>query len=131
MRDHFIAGRWVEGSGRIFHAANPTGDGPPAASRIAHQEEVLAACNAADAAFPGWRQTPYEERVRVADEFAAVVTRRKRELAEAISGDTGKPRWEAEQEVETVVRKVSLSQAAYQQRTGSSIHEAAPGTTAR
>jgi len=131
MRDHLIAGRWVEGSGHTFYAANPTGDGPPPAFRIAGREEVLAACEAAYRAFPGWSQTPYQERARVADEFAAVVTRRKRELAEAISRDTGKPRWEAEQEVETVVRKVSLSQSAYQQRTGSSIQEAAPGTTAR
>ena len=89
------------------------------------------ACGAANAAFPAWSQTPYAERARVANEFAAVVARRKRELAETISRDTGKPGWEAEQEVETVIRKVSLSQAAYQQRTGSSIQEVAPGTTAR
>ena len=131
MRDHLIAGRWVEGSGHAFYAANPTGDGAPPAFRIAGRDEVLAACSAAHSAFPGWSQSPYEQRARVADEFAAVVTRRKPELAEAISRDTGKPRWEAEQEIDTVVRKIALSQSAYQQRTGSSIQEAAPGTTAR
>ena len=40
------------------------------------------------------------------------------QLSEAISRETGKPRWEAQTEVQAMINKVAISVRAYHQRTG-------------
>jgi succinylglutamic semialdehyde dehydrogenase len=69
-------------------------------------------------AFPNWAEQPFAERIKIARRFAEIVRARREEFAQAISMETGKPRWEANQEADTVARKIDLSIEAYHQRTG-------------
>ncbi len=80
--------------------------------------EVAAAVAAARQAFPAWSRRPLAERTEILRAFARELTRRADALAEAISREVGKPRWEARSEVQTMVGKVELSVSAYAQRCG-------------
>ena len=74
---------------------------------------------AATDACPKWTDRSFEDRIEIARRFAEVVNSRREEFGLAISKETGKPHWEANQEVDTVIRKIDLSIEAYRQRTGS------------
>jgi succinylglutamic semialdehyde dehydrogenase len=125
MLDHFIGGQWIRGQGQPFSSTNPATGEQVFQSRNADSSEVVAAFQTAKGAFQKWAENPAEERFEVARKFAGIVGRRREEFVTAISRETGKPLWESNQEVDTVVKKVDLSISAYAQRTGN--HEQAMG----
>jgi succinylglutamic semialdehyde dehydrogenase len=118
MLDHFIGGQWIRGRGQPFFSTNPATGEQVFPSRNADSSEVAAAFEAAKSAFQKWSDNPAEVRFQVAREFAGIVNRRRQEFVTAISHETGKPLWESNQEVDTVVKKVDLSVSAYAERTG-------------
>ncbi|HJO65731.1 MAG TPA: aldehyde dehydrogenase family protein, partial [Sphingomonas sanguinis] len=85
---------------------------------IASGADVDAAVVRARAAFRDWRRTSVAERVAIARAYAAVLKARTADLAKLIARETGKPLWEATQEVGTMVGKVELSIAAQAERAG-------------
>jgi succinylglutamic semialdehyde dehydrogenase len=125
MFDHFIGGQWIRGQGPVFSSTNPATGEQVFQSRNADSSEVSAAFQKAKGAFQKWAENPAEERFQVARKFAGIVDRRRQEFVTAISGETGKPLWESNQELDTVVKKVDLSISAYAQRTG--YHEQSMG----
>ena len=118
MLDHFIGGQWIRGQGQPFSSTNPVTGEPVFQTRNADSPEVAAAFQTAGAAFQKWAENSPEQRFQVARKFASIVDTRRQEFVTAISGETGKPLWESNQEVDTVVKKVDLSISAYAQRTG-------------
>jgi succinylglutamic semialdehyde dehydrogenase len=125
MLDHFIGSQWIRGQGQLFSSTNPATGEQVFRCRNADSSEVAAAFQTARDAFQKWAENPAEERFQVARKFAGIVERRREEFVTAISRETGKPLWESNQEVDTVVKKVDLSISAYAQRTG--CHEQAMG----
>lgn len=89
--------------------------------------EADAALRAARRAFPAWSNRPIEERSAILRAFARELTARAEQLAEAISRETGKPRWEALTEVQSMAAKIELSLQAYARRCGS--WESGPAVT--
>lgn len=87
--------------------------------------DVEQAVAAARAALPDWSLRPLSERVGVAERFAERVLERSDELADLISRETGKPRWEAAIEAQSVVSKVDISIEAQRQRAGTRVVEGA------
>lgn len=77
---------------------------------------VDAAVRAAHQAFPAWSGKSFDERAAVAKAFAAQLTANKEVLADAISAEVGKPRWEALTEVQSMIGKVDISIEAHQRR---------------
>ncbi|MCS6987317.1 MAG: succinylglutamate-semialdehyde dehydrogenase [Sphingomonadaceae bacterium] len=71
--------------------------------------EVERAVARARAAQPEWERTPLEERHAVARRFAERAEAEGPRLARLIAEETGKPLWEAEAEVASVVAKVGIS----------------------
>jgi succinylglutamic semialdehyde dehydrogenase len=118
MLDHFIGGQWIRGQGLPFSSINPATGEPVFQTRNADSSEVAAAFQTAKAAFQEWAENSAEQRFQVARKFASIVDRRRQEFVTAISSETGKPLWESNQEVDTVMKKVDLSISAYAQRTG-------------
>ncbi|MBV8098314.1 MAG: succinylglutamate-semialdehyde dehydrogenase [Verrucomicrobia bacterium] len=118
MLDHFIGGQWIRGRGQPFSSTNPATGEQVFPSRNADSLEVVAAFQSAKGAFQKWAENPAEERFQVARKFASIVDQRREEFVTAISRETGKPLWESNQEVDTVIKKVDLSISAYAQRTG-------------
>jgi 1-pyrroline-5-carboxylate dehydrogenase len=62
-------------------------------------KEARRALNAARAAFPKWRATPYQKRAGIMRRAADIVTQRAHEIAAVLSYETGKNRLEAFGEV--------------------------------
>ncbi len=69
-------------------------------------------------AFAAWSRTPLEARIALVRRFAEALKAQENALAHAIGAETGKPLWEAKTEVATMIGKVAISIAAYNERTG-------------
>ncbi|MGA7127981.1 MAG: aldehyde dehydrogenase family protein, partial [Chthoniobacterales bacterium] len=118
MLDHFIGGQWISGQGQSFSSTDPATAKEVFKTRNANSSEVAAAFESAKAAFQSWAECSPEQRFEVARKFAIIVESRRQEFVAAISGETGKPLWETNQEVDTVIKKVDISISAYDKRTG-------------
>jgi malonate-semialdehyde dehydrogenase (acetylating)/methylmalonate-semialdehyde dehydrogenase len=92
----FIGGRFVESTstrrGPVF---NPSTGGQIADVPMCPAEETVAAIEAAQAAFPAWRDTPVVERARIMFRLAGLLEREAEALARLISLEHGKTHAEA------------------------------------
>ncbi len=116
IRHHFIAGEWTTGSGNDFASGDPaTGEvnwkGPAAAA-----QDVDRAVTAAREAFVTWADATLDRRIERLHRFADRVKQDKPRLSECISREVGKPRWEADSEVDAVIAKIDQSINAYNER---------------
>ncbi len=111
-----ISGAWEPGRGAEFHSTNPCDGAPAWQGREADASQVDAAVAAARSALPAWSALGSAGRSVYLKAFAARLQERMPGLSQAISQETGKPRWESRQEVETMVAKVANSLEAYQER---------------
>ncbi|WP_411704662.1 succinylglutamate-semialdehyde dehydrogenase [Edaphovirga cremea] len=114
----FIQGQWLIGQGaqRLKHD-------PVSAELIwqgtdANSQDVANACQVARDAFPDWARQSLDQRLVIVQRFADLLTENKTRLAEVISRETSKPRWETLTEVQAMIGKVAISLEAYQTRTG-------------
>lgn len=111
-------GRWRQGSGPELIATDPcTGavvwQGPSAAP-----SDVETVVRGARASFESWSEFPSDVRFSILRGYADALESARAILIDAIGLDVGKPRWEADAEVSSMVRKVEISMAAYHERTG-------------
>ncbi|OMQ24437.1 succinylglutamate-semialdehyde dehydrogenase [Serratia oryzae] len=113
-----INGTWRTGQGAEFSKTDPVDNQPLWQANAADAADVAAACEAARGAFSAWARTPFAEREQLVKRFAALLEEHKQALAEAISRETSKPRWETLTEVQAMIGKVGISLQAYQTRTG-------------
>ena len=121
-------GTWFEGRGEAFVSLDPATGEPVWEGRAAAPEDVDRAVLAARRAFPGWADLDASDRIAVAERFRAVLDARRGDLALAIARETGKPLWDAEGEVASMIGKVAVSVAAYHERTGQRSQPAAGAT---
>lgn len=89
--------------------------------------DAAAEVAAARAAFPDWAGHSPAYRMEALRRFANVVRKKQADFAALIARETGKPLWEAETEVASVINKVEISIAAYAERTPKRTIEAAMG----
>lgn len=89
--------------------------------------EVDAEVARARAAWPRWAAQPIAYRIETLRRFVNVVRAHEDALADLIARETGKPLWDARNEVTTVMGKVDISVAAYSERTGQRRLDAAMG----
>lgn len=86
--------------------------------RIASAEEVRHAVARARGAFSAWRATSLEQRAAIARAYASVLKERAESIAALIARETGKPLWEARQEIGSMIGKVEISISAQAERAG-------------
>jgi succinylglutamic semialdehyde dehydrogenase len=84
----------------------------------ASADEVSTALLRAREAFPGWAALPVAARIAAVQRFKAVLEARREAMAETISRETGKPRWESLAELGSMIGKVDISIAAQAERAG-------------
>jgi succinylglutamic semialdehyde dehydrogenase len=118
MTTHFIAGNWGAGTGESFSSLNPVSQESLWSGRAASAEQVTAAVAAARAAFPDWAQRSLEQRVALLEAFTVSLQAHAEELARCIGAETGKPLWESNTEVTSMINKVAISIQSYRERTG-------------
>ncbi|PVZ82806.1 succinylglutamate-semialdehyde dehydrogenase [Serratia sp. S1B] len=124
-----INGCWRTGQGALLNKSDPVDNQLLWQAHGADMVDVAAACAAARSAFPAWAQTPFEQREQLLKRFAALLEQHKQLVAETISRETSKPRWETLTEVQAMIGKVSISLQAYQARTGVTTTAMADGTS--
>jgi succinylglutamic semialdehyde dehydrogenase len=93
----------------------------------ASADDCARAVAAARTAFPAWAGQPADARIALLQRYAAVLGERQAALAEAIARETGKPFWEAQTEVASMIGKVAISIKAMAERTGTRESETAFG----
>ncbi|KAB7896271.1 succinylglutamate-semialdehyde dehydrogenase [Rouxiella sp. S1S-2] len=114
----FIQGQWRSGQGVLLEKSNPVSNELLWSALSASSQDVESACQAAREAFPAWARQTLAQRAEIIQRFAALLTENKTKLAETISLETSKPRWETLTEVQAMIGKVAISLEANQQRTG-------------
>ncbi|RUR09821.1 succinylglutamate-semialdehyde dehydrogenase [Legionella septentrionalis] len=114
---HYINGTFVAGTGMALDSINPANGSSVWQGRLAAHEEVSAAFAAARQALQHWANFPFAERVKRVQNFSQHVAAKRKQLAQLISLETGKPLWESDTEVNAVIGKISLSIKAYEERT--------------
>ncbi|MET0309346.1 MAG: succinylglutamate-semialdehyde dehydrogenase [Sphingomonas sp.] len=90
-------------------------------------DQVCGKVDAARRAAGRWADTPLADRIAVSRAYGALLDTHHAELAETIARETGKPLWEARQEVQSMVGKVELSIRAQAERAGAREDAAAFG----
>jgi succinylglutamic semialdehyde dehydrogenase len=64
-----------------------------------------------------WASQPLTVRIETLRRFTDAVRQKGEQLADTIARETGKPMWEARNEVESVISKVDISVRSYAERT--------------
>ncbi|MDF1816279.1 MAG: succinylglutamate-semialdehyde dehydrogenase [Verrucomicrobiales bacterium] len=113
---HYINGEWVDGEGDEIKKVNPSTGGIITAFDSATRGQTDQAVAAARRAFPHWSNRSVGERQAILTEFAGILNKEKESLAELISVEIGKPRWEAATEVGAMIGKIDISVDAFQKR---------------
>lgn len=83
-------------SNSTFKVVSPV-DGSTYATRPYAGAEIAPTINAARAAVATWRRVPITERIAVIAAFGAEMKRRADQLADAITWQIGRPRWQADE----------------------------------
>ncbi len=104
-----IGSCWLPGDGSDWASTSFADDRQVWTGRFASSSQVQQAISAAQDAFPKWCETALQDRMNVCRNFAEVVTGRREELTALIARETGKPLWEADLEVGTVIGKINNS----------------------
>lgn len=125
-----IGDRWLAGEGPERVSSDPGTGETLHVLRDASEAQVEAAVASARAALPAWSATRLEERAAALERYADAVRADRAGLADAISRETGKPRWEALTEVDAMVAKVATSIEMHARRRPEEEAEIA-GATAR
>jgi succinylglutamic semialdehyde dehydrogenase len=114
----YIDGAWGEGGGPEIASIDPHSGEEVWRVASADAADVAAACESARAAFPGWARTPLEERVAILNAYGSRLQAKAATLSKLISREMGKPRWDADAEVQAMIGKIGISIAAQTERAG-------------
>jgi succinylglutamic semialdehyde dehydrogenase len=113
----------------VLQSFNPANGELLWSGHMASTEQVHSAIAQANSAFASWSRTSLEERIALLTRYAELLTANKDHIADSISRETGKPRWETAMEAGALVSKVTISIEAYHNRTGKSHAEMAEDVT--
>lgn len=111
----------------VFVSINPASGETVWQGGAASADDCAGAIAAARRAFPAWAARPADARIAILQRYADVLGERRATLAEAIARETGKPLWEAQTEVASMIGKVAISVNAMAERAGQRESETAFG----
>lgn len=117
LSGHYINGKWSSSAGESFISTNPADNHSIWEGHHARLEDIHEAMDAAQAARHIWASFNFCKRAEYVLKFAEIVKKRRAELKYLISMETGKPLWESDTEVSSVIAKAALSLKACQERT--------------
>ncbi|WP_028693657.1 aldehyde dehydrogenase family protein [Pseudomonas cremoricolorata] len=105
---HYIAGHWQQGQGaEIISVFEPATAKPYAELRAASTEQVDQAVMAARQALPAWKTTSSSQRASYLRGFAEAIGKRRTALIEQQMRNNGKPRHEAEVDLDDAIATFS------------------------
>lgn len=121
-KGQYINGQWVKSNGSVLESINPSYGTVFWQGVSATEHEISVAAETAHKALPAWAVLDFEQRAQYTKKFAEQVEKKREQLALLITQETGKPLWESQTEVSSVIAKVNISIQAYQERTAAKHH---------
>ena len=112
----YIDGIWKITYGTGFASTNPSNGKTVWEGNSATAEDVAGAVRSAREGFEGWSNLHILERQKCLERFAKLLTEDKNRLAEVISEEVGKTRWDALTEVQSAINKIGISVDSYNHR---------------
>jgi len=114
MPSHLIGNAWLPGEGAPLESLDPATGAPVWQGHHAAPTEVNAAVAAARAAFEPWATRSQSERIAIIERFGTLLNHERARTDPAalpllISRETGKPRWEAIAEIDSMANKIPIS----------------------
>src|SRR5258707_551603 len=107
---NYVNGRWVESSSKeLRDVINPASGEVIASVPMSDEAEVLAAIQAAHAAFPAWRRTPAEDRIQPLFKLKMLVEEHIDDLARTNTKENGKTCTEAKAELRRSIENVEVA----------------------
>src|SRR5713101_5820141 len=107
---NYINGQWQDSAAREWQdVANPATGGVFARVPLSDNVEVTRAIGAAFAAYPGWRQTPPEDRIQPLFKLKALLEDHQAELARIITQENGKTFTEAKAGMRRAIENVEVA----------------------
>ena len=118
MDSLYIAGQWRPGRGEVFSSLDPYDGAELWQGAAADAADVDQAIAAARQAFPAWERRGQAARLEILQAFAQALQQRRSALTRALAEETGKPLWEADTELGSMIAKVAISAQAEAARSG-------------
>ncbi|MDR3504075.1 MAG: succinylglutamate-semialdehyde dehydrogenase [Legionella sp.] len=116
-KGQYINGQWVKSNGSALESINPSYGTVFWQGTSATEHEISVAAETAHQALPAWAALDFEQRAQYTKKFAEQVEKKREQLTLLIAQETGKPLWESQTEVSSVLAKINISIQAYQERT--------------
>lgn len=113
---NFIGGEWIQGAGEAFASIDPACGKEVWQGNAAGENLVDRAVQAAREASEGWVELSIGDRMLILRRFRKRLKQHREELAESISREIGKPKWESLTEVEAMIGKIELTIDAFEER---------------
>jgi succinylglutamic semialdehyde dehydrogenase len=124
MPAHIIGGKEIPpSSGSDVVSINPYSGDILWSSAEAEEGLINEAVAVARTSFESWSNHPLEGRIEILQNFTTIVQREKESLAALVALESGKPLWESNVEVNSLVTKLAASLDAYKSRCSESSRE--------
>ncbi len=114
---NYIDGSWAQAEGPDFESVDPSTECVNWTGAASRSSDISRAMQAAANSFRIWGKLPFPKRREFIEKFRDLLSRNRLQMGDAICADTGKPRWEADQEVSAMIGKVEHAVSAYLERT--------------
>ena len=124
----YIAGKWMAGEGDWFEKTCPATGETSWEGQAASPSQVNKAVENAREAGKAWRHMPHHDRTRILEAYAEKLGERAEQIAEAISRDMGKVKWDALGEAAAMKGKIAVSIQAQVERAGGKANDTAFGS---
>src|SRR5215475_10364233 len=110
MISNYVGGRWVHAeTGEVQEVSNPATGEIIGRVSLSSAADIDAAVAAAQAAYPGWRATPPQERARYLMRLREALDKHREDVARVIVTDMGKTLKNAHGEVQRGIENVETA----------------------
>jgi NAD-dependent aldehyde dehydrogenases len=112
-KGNYYGGKWNESQGDYFCSVSPNDESVLWEGKNSTQDDVDACVYSAKKVSYEWGNLTYSERAEYIRRYVEIVKQKKEELTFMISREIGKPLWESDAEVNSVIGKFDASLSAY------------------
>lgn len=116
MKEMFVNNKWQHTSGVGFSSKSPNDGQVVFEGHFATKADCDKAVKSAKEAQQGWQNLGLEKRIEYVRKFVEIVKENKDELSRTISVEVGKPKWEADGEINSIINKLDPCIDAYKAR---------------
>ncbi|HUP28225.1 MAG TPA: CoA-acylating methylmalonate-semialdehyde dehydrogenase [Chloroflexia bacterium] len=106
---NFVNGQWSKSRGDTIQVRDPATGEPLTEVALSTHDEVAAAVEAAQAAFPAWRSTPAEERIQYLFSLKNLLEEHFEEIARLVTMENGKTLAESRAEIRRGIENVEVA----------------------